>query len=76
MASGPRTSKPAGYQKHLAGEFREAGWTVYGPPSMLRVKCSCTQVHKTFIREDAESEQYAKDKLGWLFNETCYGGEQ
>src|ERR1700712_2441290 len=64
--------KPKGEQKHLIGEFREAGWIVNGPQEMLIARCQCQDGHKTFIRSGSVSERYVNEKLSWLFNETCY----
>ena len=64
--------KAIGSQKHLEGEFREAGWTVQGPINRVRVKCKCPEGHKTFLRSDLSTESYVREKLAWLFQETCY----
>lgn len=72
MAGGEKRNRPTGYQKYLAGEFREAGWTVFGNADFLKAHCPCAMTHKTYLRPDV-SEAYAREKLAWLFNETCYG---
>ena len=67
--------QPVGYQRHILGEYRQAGWTARGPVELLSVHCPCPTRHKTFIRSDISSEAYVQHKLGWLFHETCYDRE-
>lgn len=70
-----KPKQPVGYQRHIIGEYRQAGWTVRGPISLTSVHCPCPMRHKTFVRADVASLAYAQHKINWLFNETCYDRE-
>lgn len=70
MASGG-PPYPEGYQKHIVGKYREAGWKVERVNGLEVATCGCPARHRTFIRGGNLTSQYVTFKLDWLNTETC-----
>lgn len=66
-------SRPLVDAGHVAGEFRDAGWSTSEDGAFITVSCRCDMGHITFVPKGLISEDFAREKLWWLFNESCYG---
>ena len=55
----------------LLGEFHEADWRIYDPPTYYQVLCPCG-LHKRWIHLTPSDPNYAKNALRWLYRQPCY----
>lgn len=47
-----------------------------GTRPILKARCRCPAGHVTYVRSGNLTVEYVREKIHWLFNDTCYADDQ